>query len=463
MNDRLPTGSPHLDEVLHGGLLKNAINLVTGVPGSGKTILSQQTVFNNATKDRPALFLTTLSEPLDKVVRYGESLEFFDRTAILDGRVAYQDIGTDAVEHGLDRVLETIERTLKEKRPAMVVMDGIGSLQRNAESATAYRQFLYALVRMLTPTATTSVWNTPYGRAEVLDQPEAAMADAIIALDVKQIAEREARVVQVLKLRGSGYRSGEHMYRISNRGIDVFPRLAEAQIGSRYAMQESYTGTGIAAVDELLAGGGYWSGATTLVAGPTGIGKTLMGLHFLYRGGEKGEPGILATFQENETQLDRIVSSFGWSIADPKVTILSRGVVDLNIDEWVYELIELVEERGARRVVIDSLLDVAAGADDQVRFREWMFSLTQRLSRSGVSLMLIVEVPNLFQLDRISDHGVSHLSDNVILLQYVQNGPELLRALTILKTRAMKHRPTVYQYTISNEGFLLGDVITLAR
>ena len=463
MTDRVPTGSPRLDEVLHGGLLKNAINLVTGVPGSGKTILSQQVVFNNATKDHPAVYLTTLSEPLDKVVRYGESLEFFDRTAILDGRVSYQDIGIEVAEHGLHRVLETVERTLKERRPAIVVMDGIRSLQRSAENGTSYRQFLFALVRMLTAAATTSLWNSPYTRAEVLDQPEAAIADAIVAFDVKQVAEREARVVQVLKLRGSGYRSGEHVYRVSKTGIDVFPRLAEVQVDARYTMQESRTGTGIAAVDELLAGGGYWSGASTLVAGPTGIGKTLMGLHFLYRGGEKGEPGILATFEENETQLDRIISSFGWSTANPKVTILSRGVVDLNIDEWVYELMDLVEETGARRVVIDSLLDVADGAGDPVRFREWMFSLTQRLSRNGVSLMLLVEVNDLFHLDRISDHGISHLSDNVILLQYVQNGAELLRALTVLKTRAMKHEPTVHQYTITNEGFMLGDRIPLTR
>lgn len=461
--DRIPTGSLRLDEVLHGGLLKNAINLVTGVPGSGKTILTQQTVFNNATKAKPALFLTTLSEPLDKVVRYGESLEFFDRTAILDGRVIYHDVGTQAMAEGLDPLLTTIDRVFKERQPAIVVIDGMRSLQTMAPTGAEYRRFLFALVRLLTATATTSVWNAPYSRDEVLDQPEAAVADAIIGLDVKQIAEREHRVVQVLKLRGSGYRTGEHMYRISTAGVDVFPRMAEAQVDTRYTMSESYTGTGIAAVDELLAGGGYWSGAVTLVAGPTGIGKTLMGLHFLYRGGEKGEPGILATFQENETQLDRIISSFGWSTADPNVTIMSRGIVELDIDEWVYELMDLVEETGARRVVIDSLMDLAASAGDPVRFREWMFSLTQRFTRAGVSVMLIVEVANLFQLDRVSDHAVSHLSDNVILLQYVQRGAELLRALTVLKTRAMKHEPTVRQYTITQAGFELGDVIDMTR
>jgi len=463
LTDRIATGSKRLDEILNGGLLKNGINLITGVPGSGKTILSQQAVFTNATKERPALYMTTLSEPLDKILRYGESLTFFDPAALRDGRVVYYDVGQPPGDAGLAELTTTIDRALKETSPRLVVIDGVRSLHAMSADVSGYRQFLYGLVRRLTATATTSIWNAPYSRAEVLDQPEAAIADSIIALDVKQIAERETRVVQILKLRGSAYRSGEHMYRLTSSGLEAFPRLAEAQVTDGYKLDPSTTGTGIPALDEILSGGGYWAGAATLVAGPTGVGKTLMGLHFLYRGGEAGEPGVLATFQESESQLSRIVSSFGWSIKDPKVHILSRGVVDMNIDEWVYELMELVEKTGARRVVIDSLLDVASAAGDPVRFREWMFSMTQRFTRSGVSLILIVEVPELFQLTQISEHGISHLSDNVILLQYVQEGAKLSRALTVLKTRAMRHQPMVRRYDITKEGFVLGDAVTVSR
>jgi len=189
----------------------------------------------------------------------------------------------------------------------------------------------------------------------------------------------------------------------------------------------------------------------------------LMGLHFLFKGGEGGEPGILATFQENETQLTRVAKSFGWSFKDSGVHVLSRSVVDIYIDEWVYQLLDLIEQTGARRVVIDSLPDVMVAAADPIRFREWMFSLTQRLERSGISLMMIVEVPELFQLRRISEQGLSHLADNVVLLQYVQEGPELVRALTVLKTRAMHHHPVVHRYEITEKGFVLGDVLTLTR
>ena len=459
MLDRLATGSPRLDQILHGGLLTNAINLITGVPGSGKTIMSQQAVFHNATKERPAIYFSTLSEPLDKILRYGESLSFFDQAAVREGRVIYEDIGHQVGARGLAEIPAEIDRHLKERKPAIVVIDSFRGFKAVSHDLASYRQFLYDLVRRLTATATTSIWNAPYSRSQVLDEAEAAVADSIVALDIKQVAERELRVLQILKLRGSGYQSGEHVYRVSAEGIQVFPRLADTKHQESYELSKTRTPTGIAALDELLQGGGYWSGASTLVAGPSGIGKTLMGLHFVFRGADLGEPGVLATFQETKTQLGRIVSSFGWSLDNPAVHVMSRGVVDLNIDEWVYDLIATVERTGARRVVVDSLRDLTAASGDMIRFREWMFSLTQRLSRGGVSLMSIMEVPELFQLDRISEYGISHLSDNVILLQYVKQGAELARALTVLKTRAMRHQPTVRRYEITSEGFELGNAI----
>jgi len=463
LSDRIPTGTPRLDEVLNGGLLKNAINLIVGVPGSGKTILSQQVAFRNATAERPALYLSTLSEPLDKILRYGESLSFFDPAAVRDGRVVYEDVGQPLGEDGLDEVLSTVDGLLRRVRPGIVVIDSFRAFHAIARDVGVFRQFLYGLLRRMTAIAATSIWNAPYTRIQAIEEAEAAVADAIVALDVKQMAEREVRVLQVMKLRGSAYRSGEHSYRISKSGFAVFPRLAEAQNVSPYQLSNEHAATGITALDELLGAGGYWSGSTTLIAGPSGIGKTLMGLHFLYHGARTGEPGILATFHENETQLGRIVKSFGWSIDDPQVHIMARGVVDMDIDEWVYDLLELADRVHAKRIVIDSLPDLEIAAGDPTRFREWIFSLMQRLSRAGRSMMMIIEVPELFQLERVSEHGISHLADNVILLQYVQDGAELARALTVLKTRAQEHRPVVHRYEITGQGFVLGDVLTVQR
>ncbi len=463
MTGRLPSGDGRLDEILNGGLLLKAINLIVGVPGSGKTILSQQFVFRNATTERPALFLSTLSEPLDKVLRYGESLDFFDRNAIRDGRVVYEDMGQVLRERGLDEALAALDRYLKDLKPGIVVVDSFVSFHAMARDPSELGRFLYTLMRRLTASASTSIWNAPYNREQAQAAPEFAVADAIIALDVKQVGEREVRVMQVMKLRGSGFLSGEHAYRISSAGMKVFPRLADVYNTARYELSERHVATGIAALDDLLGYGGYWAGAATLIAGPFGIGKTLMGLHFIYHGAEIGEPGVLASFQENESQLARIISSFGWSIDHPNVHVMSRGMVNLNIDEWVYELIDLVETTGTKRVVVDSLADLLSAAGDRVRFREWIFSLMQRFTRAGVSLMLTIELPELFQVHRISDEAISHMADNVVLLQYVQDGPELGRAVTVLKTRAMRHRPVVHRYEITEKGFELGDVVAVQR
>src|SRR5260370_24981705 len=99
--DRVPSGNPRLDEILNGGLLKNAINLIVGVPGSGKTILSQQFAFHNATIEKPARYLSTLSDTRDKILRFAEALKICDPKAIDEGRVIYEDLGHVLGEGGL--------------------------------------------------------------------------------------------------------------------------------------------------------------------------------------------------------------------------------------------------------------------------------------------------------------------------------------------------------------------------
>jgi circadian clock protein KaiC len=94
------------------------------------------------------------------------------------------------------------------------------------------------------------------------------------------------------------------------------------------------------------------------VAGPSGAGKTLMGLHFIFSGAATGQPGVVATLQENPIQLQRMAGGFGWSLDDERVAVMYRSPNDVYIDEWVYELLDLIETTGARRVLIDSLSDL---------------------------------------------------------------------------------------------------------
>jgi circadian clock protein KaiC len=450
---RLASGNQQLDAILGGGFPAHAINLVVGPPGSGKTILAQQYVFHNASPERPAVYLTTVSEPLEKVLRYGQTMAFFDPAAV--GRaVFYEDVGELLGTKGLSGVLERIDALVKEHRPGMLVVDSFKALSFYAADQGEFRRFLHSLSGRLSAFPVTSLWLGEYDRAELTTAPEFAVADAIVSLSSDRASQRELRVLQVLKLRGSGFLSGTHAYRLSAAGIEVFPRLADPVDPAAYPLPTERISSGIPVLDAMLTDG-YWPGVATLVAGPSGAGKTLMGLHFVVSGARRGEPGIIASLQENPTQLERVAQGFGWSLAEDGIELLYRSPVDLYIDQWVYELLAAIERTGARRVLIDSLGDLAFAAGDQMRYREYLYSLVQRCSRLGVSLLMTYELPELFQLIRLSEVGVSHVSDNVVVLQYLRHQSELRRTLTVLKTRASLHQPQIREFTITPEGITL--------
>ncbi|MBO0711612.1 MAG: hypothetical protein J2P47_10095, partial [Acetobacteraceae bacterium] len=305
----------------------------------------------------------------------------------------------------------------------------------------------------------TTFWVGEYARAEVATRPAFAIVDGIISLATHREAERAIRHLEVLKLRGTGFMSGEHAYRIARDGLHVFPRLAERTLAEPYEAQSERMSSGIPAIDQMIADG-YWSGTSTMVAGPSGSGKTLMGLHFIFNGAAAGQPGIIATLQENASQLERIVRGFGWSLASESVELMYRSPVDLYLDEWVYELLELMERSGARRVFIDSLGDLRRAAVDELRFREYLYSLLQRCAKKQISVMMSQETPGPFGVGQISEAEISHLSDNVILLQFVPSDAKLKRTLMVLKTRASRHDPDIREFTITPQGIVLDQPLS---
>jgi circadian clock protein KaiC len=336
------------------------------------------------------------------------------------------------------------------------VVDSFKALTPYATDQGGFRRFLHSLAGQLSAFPVTSLWIGEYDSSELSTAPEFAVADAIISLSSDRVGQRELRVLEVLKLRGSGFLSGRHAYRLSEAGMDVFPRLADPVDATAYPLGTERVSSGIPALDAMLDDG-YWPGAATLVAGPTGSGKTLMGLHFIVSGARRGEPGVIATLQENPTQLQNIAQGFGWSLTEDGIALLCRSPVDLYIDQWVYELLAAIERTDARRVLIDSLGDLAFAAGEETRYREYLYSLVQRCARLGVSLLMTFELPDLFQVTRLSELGVSHVSDNVVLLQYLRQPAAIRRTLTVVKTRASLHQPQVREFTITPDGITLRD------
>jgi circadian clock protein KaiC len=355
-------------------------------------------------------------------------------------------------------VADQLGDTIRERRPGLIVVDSFKALQAFAADYGDFRRFLQELAGRLGAFPAASLWVGEYEDAEIASMAEFAVADAIVSLTSERVGQREARFLQVKKLRGSGYRSGQHAYRLTANGLQLFPRLADAPAGQDYTLGDIRLSSGISALDDMLADG-YWPGAATLIAGPSGSGKTLMGLHFVINGARQGQPGVIATLQENPTQLQRVLAGFGWSLHEPNVEVMYRSPVDIYIDEWVYDLIATVERTKARRVLIDSLEDLRMSAGDEIRFHEFIYSIVQRFSRQGVSVLMTSEIPHLFGTDRLSDSAISPMADNVVVVSYQQERGTIGRTIAVIKTRASRHDPAVRKFVIGPQGIVLDELL----
>jgi circadian clock protein KaiC len=453
MIERLQTGVRGLDEIVGSGLPADAINLILGLPGTGKTLLAQQLMFRNATVERPGIYVSTVSEPFEKIIRYGQELQFFDSEAI-GKRVFYEDLGGALLEGGLGKVLERVEQLLNDYEPGVLVIDSFKPLSAFAESDTGYRRFLHGLAGRLSVRPLTSLWVGEYSASELLSAPEFAVADTVIWLASTRQDEREMRLLQILKVRGSNYLSGKHGYRLSAEGLRVFPRLADPGTTGSYDLGQGSASTGVDALDSILADR-YRPGSSTLLLGPSGIGKTVLGLQFVCAGAGRRGNSIFATHEENPSQLANAAAGFGWSLEDSRVRVMYRSAVDLYLDEWVYDLLELMDSSKAGRVFIDGLGNLRAASADPLRYREYLYSLVQRCSRQGVDLMMSVESPELFGATRLADSSPYQLVDNVVMLHFVRRDGEHKRAMTVTKSRALRTEPRRREYTIGSSGLAL--------
>lgn len=465
--DRITTGIAELDLVLAGGLPANSLNIIGGSPGTGKSILAQQIVFANARRDARALYLTTLSEPASKLLRYLQRFSFFDDTRLLDDppTVAYRDIAQLVNGKGLESLPGIVEALVSEYRPAILVIDSFKALRDLGHTAPELRRTLFDVAGSLAARACTTVLVGEYTESEIRELPEFAIADGIVQLANRPSGMRDERYLRVVKLRGSGYRSGEHAFQITPRGLVVAPRLVTPEIPTAYVASTERISTGVAAFDAMLEGG-LRRGSSTLIVGAAGTGKTMLGLHFLYAGVAAGEEGLLVSFQENPTLLRYLATRLGF---DGKqlgeggaITPLYVSPVEMNIDEVVQRIVSALETRPIKRVVIDSLGDLEAASPDPQRFRNYVYSLIQLFAVRGITSYATNE--SLVEADYASFTriGSSHISDNVVALRYIvenDRGRAIGRSLCVVKCRGTAHDHHVRHMTISGTGIALEEAL----
>jgi circadian clock protein KaiC len=451
--ERMSSGNEEADYVLGGGFPADSINIVMGHPGSGKTIFAEQLIFHNAGDDRPILYLTTLSEPLAKVVRYLQGFRFFDEMK-LGTQVIYEDVGPQLAAQGAGALLPLLENAIRTLSPKVIVIDSFKAVHDLSPGLAERRRMVYEMTALLAAYGTTAFLLGEYTEDDILRYPEFAVADSIVELSRRRTGNRDERFFRVYKLRGSRYLEGAHAFRITDAGLDLYPRLISPQIPAGYETPTERISTGVKGLDEML-GGGLWRGSTTLLGGPSGAGKTTIGLQFALEGAMRGESSLYMNFQENPTQLLRTIHRLGFDPGEAQakgLELVYASPVELQIDSIIVGMFRRIQERGVRRLVIDALGDLASAATDPQRLHDYLYALVQHFAVSTVTSLLTLETTGNTIAGKGMQNAMSYLSDNVVLLT-VEGEERTQRRLRVLKTRGSAHDPQVREVEISASGF----------
>ena len=463
---RLTTGVPGLDTVLEGGLSEASFNVIGGGPGSGKTTLAQHIVFANATPERPGLYFTVLGEPTLKMIRYQQQFGFFDSRRL--GRdVHLLNLSAEAASGDLEDVLARIVSEVERLTPSIVVVDSfrtLGPQLGNVDpvARTNLERFVQRLALHLTSWEATTFLISEYENDE-LRHPVFTVADGVFWLS--QVRDRNAivRKLQVLKVRGQGFMSGLHTMRITDAGLQVFPRIPEQQ-HKRRAAEPRRLSTGVPGLDELM-GGGIPAGDAVLLAGPTGTGKSVLASQFVHEGGRHGEPAVIAVFEQYPERYLARAKSLGADlnamIDAGTLRVIYMTPLDLSVDEALAEILTAVEDTGAKRVVIDSLtgFEVALAPMFREDARESLYRLISALTAIGVTVLMVTEVASYPSADRMSFTGeqVSFLTDDIIVQQYAEMEGRLHTILAVMKMRASTHSHEFHQYSVTPRGATVGE------
>ncbi len=464
---RFSTGVRGLDEVLHGGVIPGRAYLVRGGPGTGKTTLGLHFLTAGAREGEAALIIS-LEETEDNV-RTNAQAAGFD----LEG-VTFLDLspGSDFFAKGqtydifspgeVEREPTTrkIIAQIEALRPRRVFLEVMSEFRYLSSDPFQFRKQVLSLLRYLTGKGA-SVLLSSEGSVLAPDDDLQFMTDGVINLDFT-IAGRSVRVT---KFRGSEFHPGRHAMRLTSQGMEVFPRLVPESHGREFEREQ--VSSGVAALDMLLCGG-LERGTVSLITGPTGVGKTTVGLQFMITAAQRGERAVVYAFEESrETMLAR-----SESVGMPLGALLNGGTLSVvqveplrySPDEFAHLVRHEVEDRAARIVMIDSMSgyhlsmhgEEQASHDDQLVGH--LHALCKYLRNMGATGILVNEVERITGEFSVTEIGISYLTDNIIFLRYAEMNAEMHRVIGVLKKRLSDYEKALRELEIlAGAGIRVGE------
>jgi circadian clock protein KaiC len=466
---RHPTGLSGLDEVLHGGLIQERAYLVRGGPGTGKTTLGLHFLAAGAANGERTLLITLESaEPQLRRDAASQGLDlsgihFLDLSPTRDffaQNQSYDIFSAGDVER--DPTTQQIVRTIQELKPDRVFVDAVTTLRYLAPDAFQFRKQARSFVRYLVENGATVLMSSE-PTATLPDDDLRFMSDGIIDLEISPEHGVLRRSLAVTKFRGSDFQGGAHSIRLTGRGMEVYPRLVPGD--HAHDFHPELIPSGIPELDEMLCGG-IERGTITILSGPSGAGKTTLGIQFMREAAARGERSVVYAFEEQMDTLLHRCEAIGIPlramVAGGALAVVEVEPLRFSPGEFALMVRREVEERGTRIVMIDGIAGyrLTLAGDDLVAH---LHALGRYLKNMGVTVLLMNETEAITGDFRATEVGLSYLCDNLVFLRYLEIEGELRKAVGVLKKRLGDFARTLREIAITCDGVQVGEPLVGLR
>ncbi len=458
------TGVAGLDEILHGGFPAGHTSLVSGGPGTGKTVLAMQFLLSGIARGEPGIFVT-MEERGDSIRQEARSfgwdlapVEEAGSLFVFDARIDPQAVLSGTFDMGA--LLAIIDGQARAMGARRVIIDALDMLLRLFDDPGRARNEVYALHEWLAERGFTVILTAKAASTGETLQPYEFldfMADCVIFLDNRVTSQLSTRRLRVIKFRGSSFVRSEHPFFISASGIRFIPvaglELTHAPLGEHIS-------SGLPEFDEIL-GGGYRRASCTLISGTTGTGKTTLASTFASSACNRGEKVLYLDFEESQSALVSGMRSAGIdllpAIQSRCLLVVASMPEAMGAEEHLIQAVDLLDRHKPDHLVIDAVSSTRRMGGERAAF-DYLVRLINVAKERGITILLTNQTTGFMEEHEISGVGISSLVDTVIFLRYLDQGGELNRTSLVLKSRGSRHSNQYREYHITDDGVQFMDV-----
>jgi circadian clock protein KaiC len=381
-----------------------------------------------------------------------------DKKLFVDHVSVTRSLSGETGEYDLEGLFIRIADAVKRVKAKRVVLDTIETLFGELPNPGIVRAEIRRLFNWLKQEGLTTVITAEQDQPDRLTRNgiEEFVSDCVIVLDHRIREEISTRRLRIVKYRGSTHGTNEYPFLIDDEGISVLPI---SSLGLNHDAPSERVSSGIARLDGMLGGKGFYRGSSIQVSGIAGTGKTIIAACFIDAACRRGERSLFFAFEESPQQIIRNVRSIGIDL-EPWVR---KGLLQFHATRPTYGGIEQVLLLTHKRitsfhpsvVVVDPVTNLLL-VSTQNEVRSMLKRLVDFLKTEGITT--IFTSLTAAGSSEASEADVSFLIDTWLVLKNIQVGGERNRTLYVLKSRGMEHSNQIREFVLTDEGVRLLDV-----